>query len=167
MKINLKGFMISGIIFVWIAGVVFHFVYELSGENKFVGLFAAINESTWEHMKLIFFPMLAYSIFGILMLDSQFKNATAAFLSGTLLATFMIPVLFYTYSGILGYNKPVFDISVFLISAVIGFLLSYIMMTKNIGGKFTNLLIIACVAMTIAFFAFTYYPLKLGIFKEP
>lgn len=47
---------IVGILFVSVLGVLMHFVYEWSGSNRFVGLFAPINESTWEHMKLLFFP---------------------------------------------------------------------------------------------------------------
>lgn len=43
-------------IFISILGVLLHFTYEWSGDNPAVGLFSAVNESTWEHLKLIFFP---------------------------------------------------------------------------------------------------------------
>ena len=35
-------------------GVLFHFVYDWTGENAVVGLFTPINESTWERLKLLF-----------------------------------------------------------------------------------------------------------------
>lgn len=44
--------------FISILGVLLHFTYEWSNDNPAVGLFSAVNESTWEHLKLIFFPML-------------------------------------------------------------------------------------------------------------
>ena len=46
--------------FLWTCGVgtLLHFVYEWSGENVLVAAFSAVNESTWEHMKLLFFAIL-------------------------------------------------------------------------------------------------------------
>ena len=60
---RLKHYSIAGAIFVLIAGTLSHFVYEWSGQNFILGFFFPIDESTWEHMKLIFFPMLSYSLF--------------------------------------------------------------------------------------------------------
>ena len=53
---------ITGYIAVAILGTLLHFVYEWSGSNMIVGLFSSTNESTWEHMKLAFYPMLIFSI---------------------------------------------------------------------------------------------------------
>jgi hypothetical protein len=39
-------------------GTLLHFAYDFSGQNFVVGLFSAINESTWEHLKLLFMPFL-------------------------------------------------------------------------------------------------------------
>lgn len=53
---KLKCCTIIGIIFVLVLGTIFHFLYEWTENNFVVGLFAPINESVWEHMKLVFFP---------------------------------------------------------------------------------------------------------------
>ena len=45
-----------------ILGIILHFLYEWSGKNKFVATFSAVNESTWEHLKLAFFPILIFGI---------------------------------------------------------------------------------------------------------
>ena len=74
MYINLRAFMnqnyvsfrkniILGMFPVAILGTLSHFVYGLSGENRFIGLFFPVNESTWEHMKLAFFPMLLFTMY--------------------------------------------------------------------------------------------------------
>ena len=55
-------YLITGIIFTFLAGTLLHFAYEWSGTNFWVGLFAPVSESIWEHMKLLFFPMLIYSM---------------------------------------------------------------------------------------------------------
>ena len=52
-----------GFIAVSIAGTLMHFIYEWSGNNKIVALFAPVNESPWEHLKLLFFPFVIYGIF--------------------------------------------------------------------------------------------------------
>ena len=48
LKTNLFRF-----IFISVLGVLLHFTYEWSGDNAVVGLFSAVNESTWEHLKLL------------------------------------------------------------------------------------------------------------------
>ncbi len=61
---SLKKNLLMGTVFVTVAGIISHFVYEWSGNNSLIGLFFPVNELTWEHMKLVFFPMLIYSLFG-------------------------------------------------------------------------------------------------------
>ena len=57
-----KKLEILGAVIVCVLAPLMHFVYDWSGGNTVVGLLAATNESVWEHTKLIYFPMLIYSI---------------------------------------------------------------------------------------------------------
>ena len=98
---SLKFYMISGIIFVSVLGTLLHFAYEFSGNNLFVGIFAPINESIWEHTKLIYFTMLAYSIFLTGKLKNQYPCISSAMTFGALLGVTLIITMFYTYSGII------------------------------------------------------------------
>ena len=63
MKQLKKYTIIGSTFFVLITGTLSHFIYEWSGNNFIVGFFFPVNESTWEHMKLVFFPMFLFSIF--------------------------------------------------------------------------------------------------------
>lgn len=45
-----------------ILGTILHFTFEWSGNNAFIGTFSSVNESTWEHLKLVFYPMLFTAI---------------------------------------------------------------------------------------------------------
>ena len=56
MNRHLYHYTIAGILFTAIAGTLLHFAYEYSMENPLVAMFAPVNESTWEHMKLLFWP---------------------------------------------------------------------------------------------------------------
>ena len=60
---KVRNWQITAVLFTLIFGTLLHFTYGLSGNNPIVGTFSAINESTWEHLKLLFFPMLIFAIF--------------------------------------------------------------------------------------------------------
>lgn len=53
---------VYGVLFTAATGTLLHFVYEWSGSAVIVGLFAPVNESVWEHIKLLFFPGLLFSV---------------------------------------------------------------------------------------------------------
>ena len=73
---------IAGFVFVIIAGTLLHFVYHWTGQNRIVGLFSPVNESTWEHLKLLFTPMLLNSIAEYFVIGNQFSNFIAAKMLG-------------------------------------------------------------------------------------
>ena len=57
-------FEILSTVFILILGTILHFTFTFSNNNPIVGIFSAVNESTWKHLKLLFFPMLITIIIG-------------------------------------------------------------------------------------------------------
>ena len=100
-KNKIKKIQIFSIIFTFILGTLLHFTYKLSGNNQLVGVFSAVNESTWEHLKLVFFPMLLTIIIGYFYLGKDVKNYVYSKTIGIIVSMSFIIVFFYTYSGIL------------------------------------------------------------------
>lgn len=164
---NLKSYMISGAVFVLILGTLLHFAYDYLGQNIVVGLFTPVNESTWEHMKLVFFPMIICSIYFNTRLKSEFPCVNSAMAFATLVGTFLIPVLFYTYSGILGYNLAFFDISTFFISVIYSFYLAYNLTLSCSTEKYETLLSALLVIVGVSFIIFTLFPPQIGLFVSP
>lgn len=164
---KLKCYAITGAVFVIITGTISHFIYEWSGKNFILGFFFPVSESTWEHMKLCFFPMLVYSIFMYKRLNIDYPCVTSALLSGILLGTFLIPVFFYTYSGIIGRNYVPFDIAVFVISVILAFCAVYKLSLSCRMVLCTHCLILLVSAMIVCFFIFTYLPPNIGLFLAP
>lgn len=164
---ELKKEMIKGILFVSIAGTLWHFVYEWSGNNPLAGLFFPVNESTWEHMKLLFFPMLLYTPYVYKKLKDAFPCILSALLYGILLGTFLIPVLFYTYKGILGRDCIALDIAVFIGSVILAFGTIYKSALSCKLHSILSFLKIAVFATAICFFIFTHYPPAIGLFAIP
>ncbi len=164
---SLKSYTIFGIILVSILGTLLHFAYEFTNRNPVASLFVPINESTWEHMKLIFFPMLLYTIYSNRKLSSIYPCVYSASYFGILLGTILIPILFYTYSGILGYNIAFVDILTFYISVLIAFI-SYHKLTLSCSlQKYKLLLSILVILFFVAFILFTIYPPNIGLFISP
>ena len=151
-NIILKFIIFSGI-FVMILGTLLHFTYEWSGNNQFIASFSAVNESTWEHLKLLFFPMLLTTIIGFFYLEKSCPNYWCARLFGILTAILFTIVFFYTYTGIIGTNFAFVDISIFFFAVILGELVSY-----------TIFLIIA---LFICFITFTYFTPEIGLFRDP
>ena len=100
MKEKIKNFHLISFILVSILGTLLHFTYEWSGENTFVGFFSAVNESTWEHLKLIFFPMLLTTIIGYFYIGEENENYICGRVKGILAGIIFIISFFYTYTGV-------------------------------------------------------------------
>lgn len=163
---TLKKYTIIGIIFVLITGTISHYIYEWSGNNPVLGLFFPINESIWEHMKLLFFPMLLYSFYMNKKLKTEYPCVTSSLLFGILFGTLVIPVIYYTYSGILGYHTTVLDIATFAVSVLLAFCFVYKLTISCTVADYLEQLKLLVVFLAVCFFVFTYYPPDIGIFAD-
>lgn len=157
-----------GMIFIIIIGSVLHFTFEWSGNQPIVGLFSAVNESVWEHLKLAFWPALLFAIIEYPTLKKMVNNFTFAKTVGTYLMVFIIPVIFYSYTSVTGKSIFAIDISTFVVAVIIGQLLSYkLLMYRKLPGNFNRVSLIALILLGLAFVLFTFYPPQLPIFKDP
>jgi hypothetical protein len=161
----LKLEILSGI-FVMILGTLLHFTYEWSNNNLFVGVFSAVNESTWEHLKLLFFPMLISTIIGYFYTKNSVSNYLCAKTKGILAALLFIIIFFYTYVGIIGTNFAILDIASFFVAVILSEYISY----KKIKSKSpcNNLVSsIILLILLICFIVFTFFTPHIGLFKDP
>ena len=156
---------IAGIIFVSILGTLSHFTYQWSGKNRIVGFLTPVNESVWEHMKLLFFPMLLY---GLLVQGNQADPCrTAAYCAGLLIGTLLIPVIFYAYTAVLGKNYLPLDILTFLVSVVAAFLFYAYFAAHGTLCDYDRILTAAVFLLLIFFLVFTYFPPHFFLFDSP
>ncbi len=164
---HLKRDTIIGILFVLITGSVFHFLYDWTGKNPVVGLFTPVNESIWEHMKLLFFPMLSYALVLIFRYRENYPCLISALCLGILSGTFLIPALFYSYTSLLGKDIFILDIATFLVSVILSFWLSYKLTLSCRLKSFSLCLCLLVCILFICFLRFTYRPPNLAIFEDP
>ena len=165
-KIKIKSYQIVSAIFVCILGTLLHFTYEFFGENIFIAVFSAVNESVWEHLKLLFFPMLFSTIIGYFYIQKNAPNFLCSKTLGIITSMLFIIIFFYTYTGIIGKSIVFIDIASFFIAVILGEYLSYKLMISNF--KCNNILaIIILMIILICFIVFTYFSPNIGLFKDP
>lgn len=167
-KNKLLKFQMFSVIFTWILGTILHFTYEWSNENVIAAAFSAVNESTWEHLKLLFFPMFITTIIGYFYLKpkEEYKNFLCAKTIGILVATSFVVVFFYTYTGIIGTNFAVLDIGSFFGGVLLGEFVAYKIVEIN-GKCNKGIAILTLIFLLLCFIVFTYNPPHIGLFIDP
>lgn len=160
---ELISYIIAGIL-----GAVFHFVYEFTGNNPFIGLFFPINESTFEHLKLIFFPIIIVSVFEYYCLNVQSENYIATKFLSAIIGMISTIVLFYTYIGVYGKNVDAVNIAIYYIAMAIAYIFSYFSIKNNRSFYFSErtYFILFCIT-TLLFMYFTVNPPSIPLFISP
>lgn len=150
-----------------LAGTLLHFLYDWSGELILIAAFSGVNESTWEHMKLLFWPMFIYAIVQSLFFRER-ENFWCIKLKGILTGLIMIPIIFYTYNGVIGKSPDWVNIAIFFISAAFAYIYETRLYNKEAtickNSKFA--ISILCV-VAIIFIVFTFATPEISIFRDP
>ena len=169
MNLKIKKWEIAGIIFIIGFGTTLHFWFEWTNYWRPMALIAAVNESTWEHFKMAFWPSI---FFGIVEYFCLKINANK-FLFGKLLGLITMPivtfVLFYSYTTITGHHYLWVDVIIFMLSVIAGQYVSYKILVneKTYPSSTGQLAMVGIVVMIAAFSSLSYYPMKNFIFEHP
>jgi len=155
-------------VFIIIIGSMLHFTFEWSGNQPMVGVFSAVNESVWEHLKLGFWPALLFTIFEYRYLKRKTNNFFFAKTIGIYLIIIVIPIIFYSYTVFTGESIFIIDILSFFFAVIIGQLVSYKLLTFKKMSKNLHLIsLFALIILGLAFVIFTFYPPQIPIFQDP
>jgi len=158
----------AGIVFIIVFGSILHFTFEWAGSQAIVGVFSAVNESVWEHLKLGFWPAIVFALIEYRYLKKLTDNFLFAKTVGVYLIPIIITILFYSYTAILGESILVIDILTFVIAVIIGQLVSYRLLTwKSLPYNLNMISLIALILLGLAFVLFTFYPPQLAMFQDP
>ena len=110
MKKDLALWQFAAFVITVALGSVLHFLFDWTG-TRLLAPISAVNESTWEHMKILFFPMLIFACVQYFI----FRDAYAGFwwikLIGIVVGVILIPILFYTSNGAFGKTRDWLNIT--------------------------------------------------------
>jgi hypothetical protein len=157
---------IIGTFFIIFLGTALHFTFALSGNNSLVGVFSAVNESVWEHLKLPFWPSLLWLLAIMYPLKRNVGNFFSAKAVGIILMLVIIPVVFYSYTA---FTEEILlvDIITFMIAVVIGQFVSYKLYKQSSGSMMFEIMAVAVITvLAVIFIIFTFYPPHLPLFMD-
>ena len=159
---QLMGFAVTSL-----GGTLLHFLYDWTGKLALVAPFSGVNESTWEHMKLLFWPMFIFAAVQSFFFKDR-EDFWCVKLKGILLGLGLIPVIFYTYNGVIGRSPDWINIAIFFISAAI----AYIYETRQFNmGTLTcrshKLAFVVLCVIAVLFVIFTFATPEIALFKDP
>ena len=162
-----EKWILLGIPALFIIGSLMHFLYDLTGQIAFVGMFAPVNESVWEHLKMVLITTIAW--WGIyysikceeynIDKDKWFFGCLVSLLASML----TMAAFYYTYTGAFGIESLILDIFDLLLSVAVGQLLGLHVYKYSKGIKAgISLFILAMIV--ILFAVFTFYPPHIPLF---
>ena len=168
MKRSIPRWQLAGFLFTGVLGTFLHFLFDLTGQNVVAGLFSAVNESIWEHMKLLFYPMLLFALVEYAVWGKDSSRFWCAKLLGIATGLVLIPMLYYTYTGALGVSADWFNITIFFLTAGIVFRLETKFLQSNrtcpIGSGVAMAMLFLIAA---AFTVLTFIPPHIPLFQDP
>jgi uncharacterized membrane protein len=167
MKRSIFLWQFAGLTFTAVLGTLLHFLFDWT-KLLVLAPFSAVNESTWEHMKLMFFPSLIFAIIESLYFSKEYANYWKVKFGGILIGVLLIPILFYTINGSFGKTPDWLNILFFFISAMAEYYWEYKHFKVNVDKKTTNVIaILGLILIALAFIIFTFYPPQIPLFKDP
>ena len=136
-----------------------HFIYKWIPNDIFSILFP-VNESIWEHMKLLVTPVLIFSLFEYIIYrrkNINFNNFLFSYSVSMILGIIIYLLIYLPIDSIFGHNAFVAIGLLFITFIFMEIISYYIMRYKNI--KFSNIIGIGIIIfLYIIFGYFTYNP---------
>lgn len=166
------AWILAGIPVISVAGSIMHFVYEWSGELAAIGVLAPVNESVWEHLKLLFWPALLWLAAGYQCMKKKadlsaglwFCSGTAGLYAGTL----FIAAFYYSYTGAFGIHSLLLDILSFILGVVVAQLIAlHVYRYAKTNKPAVVFAGIAVILFGAAFIVFSFYPPDIPLFLDP
>ncbi|MBE7080758.1 MAG: hypothetical protein E7371_05935 [Clostridiales bacterium] len=166
MKKHLFLWQFAGFTLAVALGSLLHFLFEWTGAFALAPI-SAVNESTWEHMKILFFPMLFFACAQYWFFRAEFYGFWWIKCIGSIVGILAIPTLFYTYNGAFGKTPDWLNITFFFLSAGIGFGVEYWLFRKELSFPYPCIAFIGMLIIALLFVVFTFYPPYAPLFQDP
>ena len=167
MKQTIIRWQIAGFLFTAVGGTFLHFLFDLTGGSWGAALISAVNESIWEHMKLLFYPMVAVAAVEYGVWGKEIPCFWRIKLAGILLGLVVIPVLYYTYTGALGVSWDWFNITIFFLAAAAVYRQESRQFLRQANCRGTVSPVLGIALLAILFTVFTFWPPHVPLFRDP
>lgn len=162
---------LAGATVILLVGSFLHFAYELAGFEGPVAVIGSVNESTWEHLKLFFWPGLGYAITQHAYLRHRVNNFWLAHGVALWTTSVGVALAFYAYVGIV---LPIYGkgtLAGTIVTAIVGIglarLAAYrILRSPERGLTWARIGIAAIVLHAVLIVIWTYAPPHIFVFEN-
>lgn len=157
----------TGVAFIILLGSFLHFLFDLLGQWPPAALVAAVNESVWEHLKLVFWPALLYALLEWPFFRRRVRHFWPAKAAGLFVMPAIIVAGFYGYTALIGRHIFWIDISLFVIAAFAGQRIGAALLLWDSPRPAVRVAAGALLVLMIAVFSLgTYFPPRVPLFRE-
>lgn len=150
-------------------GSCFHFLFEFLGKVPIIGAFTPVNESVWEHSKMLLLPIIGWWILFYALKKKKYNIDTGKWFTGMLasLLTSIITmiVVYYFYTQAFGVEILLVDILILFLAILVGQLLGY-HVYKFGKGLSLSVSIMISVIIILVFIIWTFNPPELPLFYD-
>ena len=159
-------FTLGGAVFTLVLGSLGHFVYEWSGGAEWAAWLFPVNESVWEHLKLLILPVVLYFAAGAYFVRGADNYLSALFFCLVVSAGFVTGG-FYLYFSIVRDSILILDIALFAAGTFLGWRAAYYLLTSERYALLSVISLIGVVVILTCFFLFTFHPPHTFLFRAP
>ena len=146
-----------------LAGTALHFLYDVL-PSPLTALIAPVNESVWEHLKLLFWP----TVVGAAVLAGRRRNKQrhwSSFFVALLGAPTFLLLCFYVLKAF-GIESVALDIILYYISMAFGFTLAFFLYKKSRAEHYGGFALMLVILYGACLILFTFAAPDLPIFRE-
>jgi len=158
---------IIGVFIIFGLSFLSHFMYQWLPNSIFSILFP-VNESIWEHMKLIVTPVLIFSIFEYIIYrkkNIEYNNFILSYAVSMILGIIIYLIIYLPIENIFGHSMIVAIVILFITFIVVEFISYYIMNSREI--KYSNIIGISLIILIYIVFGYlTYNPIESDLFYD-
>jgi hypothetical protein len=160
---------VAGFLWTGAAGTALHFLYDWSGGAVWAAVLGAVNESVWEHVKLLVVPVFLFTVVQLCVTGHRYPDLPAVRAVTTVAGSLAIPVLYYTYTGAFGVQYTWADILIFFLADALLFWLDFRLLRRGAMGTGWQQIAGAAVlwGLLFAFVWCTFRPPALPLFQDP
>ncbi len=159
---------LAGFVFTGILGVVLHFLFDWTNGSILAAPFSTVNESIFEHMKILFVPMLLFSLVENKFVGEEYENFWCVKFFGIVLGIFLIPFFYYMLNGIFGKTPDFINIAIFYVAAGVAYILETKMLkNENFTCDSVGTTFFAFALLVVLFVQFTFFTPNIPLFQDP
>lgn len=167
-KYKLLIWEIGSFFFIGLVGAGLHYTFELSNfQNMLVAFFSAVNESTWEHLKMVFWPGVLFALIEYTYVRDVARNYLVAKTVSLFIMPLIIIVGWYVYTPFTGRSIFPLDLTLFYVAVLAGQIASYKLLTAPpLSRRVYQSAVAGLLVMLVAFSTFTFYPPQNSLFEH-